>query len=134
MNKPDIIDVLNEMNNDIRNNPLLEFLIIIRLIIKKCKCYKRNIPDIDNESDYDTQLDKLIDLLENLKKYINLSKQHLLTLGISDTEFFNHFEKKGLTNIDDIIYDLKNNRTRLTPQEIKSIVNFMIKILNKFLS
>lgn len=136
--KKDIIDVLHELNDEIVNNPLLEFLIIIKMIMKKCKNYKRKLEKLkkmDIPPQYSEKmllLQKIIALLESSKDYIDSSKKYLLTLGIKDDKFFSIFEEKGLHKLYEIVEDLKKNNSNINDDKLEIMLDFMIKILDKF--
>ena len=136
--KKDIIDVLYELNNEIVNNPLLEFLIIIKMIMTKCKNYKRRLEKIKQmgipQQHWERKLliKKIIMLLESSKDYIYSSKKYLLRLGIKDDKFFSIFENKGLDKLYEFVEDLKKNDSDIDDNKLEIILDFMMKILDKF--
>jgi hypothetical protein len=138
--KKDIIDILYEMNEEIRKNPILEFLMIIKIIKIKCKNYKKKLYNIKKINDqYKNQhyvkeevVNKIIALIESSKDYIDLSKKHLLTLGIKNADFFNIFEEKGMYKLYELVEELKNNHKTIEDEQVEIMLNFMIKILDKF--
>lgn len=134
----DIIDVLKELKQTIENNPFLEFLIIIKLIIRKCVRNKKKLAHIEKEiqmakpENYSELIDKIISLLENSTEFVNSAQQYLLTIGIYNKDLFSGWETEGLVNVKDIVYNLKKNKDNLKPDDLKVSLDFMIKILQKF--
>jgi predicted nucleotide-binding protein (sugar kinase/HSP70/actin superfamily) len=136
MNNFDIVDVLIELNKELQLNPWLEFLIVIKLMLKKCRDNKRRLKIIDKNyqiTDLSFAVDKLINLLEQSKKFIDSSIIKLSELDIKDTEFLNQFEKDGLIQITEIIDYLKKNKKNITSQQLNIIYNFMERLLTKYL-
>jgi hypothetical protein len=135
----DIIDLIQELDQTIVNNPMLEFLIIIKLIIKKCMRNKRRITHIEKlvqeakPENYSDLFDKIISLLENSTLFVNSAQKYLLTLGIKNNDFFNEWENSGMRTVQDIVQNLKKNKSGLKPEDLKVALDFMIKILNKFI-
>ena len=137
MNKIDIIELLYKLDDEIKSNPLLEFLIIIKLIKKKCVKYKKYIDKSIEEDNLKitipNQITKLINLIEQTISFIERSEKYLQTLDISSKEFLLSEESDGIDKLKFIIRELKN-RPDVSKKDVSVLVDFSTKLLNKFLS
>jgi hypothetical protein len=137
MNKIDIIELLYKLDDEIKSNPLLEFLIIIKLIKKKCvkykKCIDKSIEEDNLKITIPNQITKLINLIEQTISFIERSEKYLQTLDISSKEFLLSEESDGINKLKFIIRELKN-RSSVSKKDVDILVDFSTKLLNKFLS
>jgi hypothetical protein len=68
MNKPDIIDVLYDLNRELESNPLLEFVATIAIVKSKIRRERERLEEENKISD--TQITNLISLYRKLTDYI----------------------------------------------------------------
>ena len=112
MNKPDIIDVLTNLNKELENNPLLEFVAMIKIANNKIKRERQKTKESNILSE--VQINKLLSLYNNLKNYLSTNDSVIKILSSKDMEPV--FKQCGIKKIEDL--DDKVNRIRYNKQNL----------------
>ena len=130
MSKPDIIDVLRELTNELDRNPLLEFVIRLKLMQKNIKNKQKNIEIQTEITDKDTL--EIIKIYNNFNKYLDTSIA-LLTdkIGLVKTDILSDIEIKGLNTIKDTIDEIKKKKKKFNKEQSETILKLLDKIISK---
>jgi hypothetical protein len=127
----DIIDLLNDMQNEINQNPIL-YQLMLRIILKICRNRCKKMQKITFPQIYDTNLKKLLELLKTATTFIEDSKHYLNNIHINPNQLFNVYEQQGLYKIKSLIYDLENSQNNYTQEEINKYIEIIMNILKKY--
>ena len=130
MSKPDIIDILRELTNELERNPLLEFIIRLKLMQKKIKKKEKIIKVQQEITDKDT-LD-IISLYGKFNKYLSDSISGLSEkIGLEKSDILVDIEIKGLNTIEKVINEIKKKNDILNKEQSETILKLLDKIINR---
>ena len=130
MSKPDIIDILRELTNEIERNPLLDFVIRLKLMQKRIRTKQKKVEIQKEITDKDT-LD-IISLYSNFNKYIDGSVNVLSDkIGLIKTDILTDIEIRALNTIRDVIDEITKNKNPLTKEQSEIILKLLDKIIGR---
>jgi hypothetical protein len=130
MSKPDIIDILRELTNEIERNPLLDFVIRLKLMQKRIRTKQKKVEIQQEITDKDT-LD-IISLYSNFNKYIDGSINILSDkIGLIKTDILTDIEIRALNTIRDVIDEITKNKDPLTKEQSEIILKLLDKIIGR---
>ena len=120
MNKPDIIDILTNLNKELETNPLLEFVAMIKIANNKIKRERQRTKESNVLSE--VQIDKLLSLYNNLKNYLSTNDSVIKILGSKDMELvFKQCGIKKIEDLDDKVNRIKYNKQNLNINEFNNV-------------
>jgi hypothetical protein len=128
MNKPnqDFIDSLNELNNEMGNNPLLEFIAILSVAKYKIRKQREKIAREKNVSMQHIQ--ELLSLYEKIKNYFDDNKDIISSIPQDKLEkIFSHCGMTKLEDLDNKVNEIRNNN-KISNSDFDSIYECMEKI------
>ena len=130
MSKPDIIDILRELTNELERNPLLEFAIKLKLMQKKIKKKQEQLEEQTEITDKDT-LD-IFSLYGKFNKYLSDSISSLSDkIKLEKSDILVDIEIKGLNTIENVINEIKKKKDILNKEQSETILKLLDKIINR---
>ena len=124
LQKPDIIDVLQDLNRELKSNPMLEFVTIMTIINNKIKRERKQLREQNLVSQ--DKIDKLLSLYSNIKSYIADNDSIIKSISGSSSDTIN--KPCNISKLDDLenkINYVSTNRDTITVSEFDEIYNCM---------
>ncbi len=129
MNKPDIIDVLHDLNKELESNHLLEFVAMMTIANNKIRRERKKAKDSNVLSS--EQIDKMQSLYSNIKNYLATNESVIKLIPSPDMKtVYKHCGFSKIEDLDDKVNKINANRDTVTKDEFDSVYGCMDRIFS----
>jgi ribosomal protein S15P/S13E len=120
MNKPDIVDVLHDLNRELESNPLLEFVATMAIVKSKIRRERERLEEENKISD--TQINNLVSLYQNLQNYIKANTSDIAKItGVNLKNIMSYCKITKFDDLDKKIDYMKLNRNTTSVSDFDNL-------------